>query len=273
MPIDEDPKQKSAREWDEEQQHWELEEAARLRRKEREAEESDARDSAIDSMREWFFEQFEDPANQTPWDGEDKRYLYVSGGPYEANDILPEQFGSEYREAWIQEAIETIELDGLEWAPSPHGDFYLHPEDEGEPPADDAEVTAHIAIEIKVRIDELESLLSSLPKMPLSLGHNMPPDEIGLPPYTEDTEEEIHNHLGAIQGELGVETPDKDLLRQSENGLREIAAKITSWLGRKADLVVDEAIKASVKAGVWGALGLALIGVAKKVGEYLLSLT
>lgn len=273
MPIYEDPERKRRRELEEEERwHWEMEEAARREQEEREAEEDKARESAIGNMREWFFEQFEDPANDTPWDGEDKRYIFVFGGPYEANDILPSQFGSDYPEEWVLEAVELIEQDGIEWAPSSHGDFYLHPEDEERLPSEDVETSTQIAVEIKARIDELEKLLTGLPKAPSSLGHNMPPEEIGSPPYTDETETDVRAYLGSIQQELDTEEPNRDTLLTNENGLRTIAAKIISWVGQKADLAVDETVRTGVKAGIWGTVGIALLGVAEKVAEYIVSL-
>jgi len=44
-------------------------------------------EDAIEAMVSWFFENFEDPAHSTPWDG---GYVYIWGGPYDAADEIYE---------------------------------------------------------------------------------------------------------------------------------------------------------------------------------------
>jgi hypothetical protein len=46
-------------------------------------------EEAVELMREWFFENFEDPANNTPYEGE---YIYIWGGPYYAEEELRAAF-------------------------------------------------------------------------------------------------------------------------------------------------------------------------------------
>jgi hypothetical protein len=80
-------------------------------------------EAAVDAMVEWFFDNFEDPVHATPWEGD---YVYIWGGPYDANeeledafgDKLEEQFGEKLRVRVIAEAVDRIEEDGFEWAPS-----------------------------------------------------------------------------------------------------------------------------------------------------------
>ena len=50
----------------------------------------------IAAMRRWFLDRYEDPANETPWDGEDKAYVFVWGGPYDPNDEIQDRFGGIY---------------------------------------------------------------------------------------------------------------------------------------------------------------------------------
>jgi hypothetical protein len=73
-------------------------------------------DDAATSMVDWFFANFEDPAHETPWDGE---YVYIWGGPYEAREELEEAFGAFATESMLEAAAEEIEKHGLfEWAPA-----------------------------------------------------------------------------------------------------------------------------------------------------------
>ena len=69
-------------------------------------------------MAQWFFQNFEDPANETPWDNETKEYLYIWGGPYGANEQLWDKFGDFVSKSLILEVADEIESDGThEWAP------------------------------------------------------------------------------------------------------------------------------------------------------------
>ena len=67
----------------------------------------------------WFHQFYEDPQNDTPYNSEDGMYVFVSGGPYDATDVLHDQFGDIATEAEIEKAVEEIEKGGtFEWAPT-----------------------------------------------------------------------------------------------------------------------------------------------------------
>lgn len=63
----------------------------------------------VDNTVEWFLENYKDPANGVPYEGE---YIYVYGGPYHAEEVLPEHF-PDADEVDIENAVEEIESDGL----------------------------------------------------------------------------------------------------------------------------------------------------------------
>ena len=69
-------------------------------------------------MQQWFFTLFEDPANETPHDGREGGYIYVQGGPYDAEEELREEFEEIVGEEPIMSLVK--ELSGLanEWAPT-----------------------------------------------------------------------------------------------------------------------------------------------------------
>jgi hypothetical protein len=71
-------------------------------------------DDAIDAIVTWFFTNFEDPAESTPWDD---GYVFIWGGPYDAREEIDDAFAS-IDEKVTNAAIERIEQDGWEWAPS-----------------------------------------------------------------------------------------------------------------------------------------------------------
>jgi hypothetical protein len=88
-------------------------------------------DDAAEKMAEWFLTNFENPAENTPWD--EGAYVYIWGGPYYAREELEEVFGELTTESAIEAAAEQIEdaEDGsLEWAPA---SSRMQPE---EPPSD-----------------------------------------------------------------------------------------------------------------------------------------
>jgi len=75
----------------------------------------------IAAMRRWFLDRYEDPANETPWDGEDKQYVYVWGGPYDPNEEIQDRFGGVVEYDTMSELIEELWREvGDEWAPIYH---------------------------------------------------------------------------------------------------------------------------------------------------------
>ena len=78
----------------------------------------------VGAMRTWFFKYYEDPANETPYEGE---YIYIQGGPYDAETELRENFeGIASENAIITLTEELAEL-GSEWAPT-----HRHPDNADE---------------------------------------------------------------------------------------------------------------------------------------------
>jgi hypothetical protein len=218
-----------------------------------EEEEAEQRSAAIEQMVDWFHEQFEDPANDTPWDGEDKQYVFMWGGPFEAGDVVGSQFSSEFKSDWVEAAVEQIEKDGIyEWAPTSSGDFYDHPDPEPEnqdevPSGDQATLVATILS----RLDDIEARLDMLPASPLAIGHNQPPDDIGLPPYNDETREELRLAIATVRVELSEPAPDPEKLVPAESKFRAVGTAFLGWAAKKADVAVDEVIKNSIKLAIW----------------------
>ena len=75
-------------------------------------------DEAVERITNWFFVNFEDPVQSTPYDGKEGGYQYIWGGPYEANDVIRNVFANVASEEVINAAIEAIEHDGVEWVPN-----------------------------------------------------------------------------------------------------------------------------------------------------------
>lgn len=76
-----------------------------------------------EAMRQWFLTRFEDPAQNTPYNGAEGGYLYIHGGPCTAEDELYKRFASVVKEPdeYIRRVIDDVESEGLtEWAPIRH---------------------------------------------------------------------------------------------------------------------------------------------------------
>lgn len=232
-----------------------------------EEEEAENRHSAIDQMVEWFGEQFEDPANQTPY--EEGEYFYVFGGPFDANDVLSDQFGTEYKEEWIEAAIEKVQASGtFEWAPTSYGDYYERPERDEEtystpPPTPQTELSDQILD----RLDTLEERLASLYDGPPPIGHNQPPGDAGATPYSDDSQRELQEAIIVARQEVRADRPDPEIVEKSESIFKRIGTAIAVWVGKKLDLATDESIKAGVKLIVWTEVSRELLALAADLAK------
>jgi rRNA-processing protein FCF1 len=68
----------------------------------------------VDEIVDWFFGHYKDPAEGVPYDGREGGYLYINGGPYEAEDILIGAFPN-IDEETLSKALSIIEPFGFEW--------------------------------------------------------------------------------------------------------------------------------------------------------------
>lgn len=75
----------------------------------------------IAAMRRWFLDRYEDPANQTPWDGENKEYVFIWGGPYDPNEEIQSRFDHVVQIQTMQSLISELWQDvGNAWVPVEH---------------------------------------------------------------------------------------------------------------------------------------------------------
>lgn len=107
------------------------------------------RDGQREYLINWFQNNFEDPANETPYDSEDG-YIYIWGGPFEPYDVLSTNFDGVVSEEVITEV--TYELEDIlhEWAPKPSSPFYESPI---EPPDDPFVIFQESMFRIEKSID------------------------------------------------------------------------------------------------------------------------
>ena len=70
-------------------------------------------------MREWFFAQFENPVENTPYESKEGGYIYIWGGPYDAREELSNEFGGIVSDDVIEGLTEELEQECVEWTRKP----------------------------------------------------------------------------------------------------------------------------------------------------------
>lgn len=212
------------------------------------------RGSLVKLLVDWFHYLYEDPANETPYNGREGGYLYIKGGPYNAEEELRGNFEDIVPEEALMAAAEEIQSDGLfDWAPSPRHQasvaFYEdavaddYPQEEvsfeklSEIAASEPEAGIGSAEEQAARVTVLEQisvLKDELPK-PAShggIGHNHPPEEFEL---HGDELEEAAASIDAIEAELVSNDPSAEVVAKKASLLKDAVG----WVAGKINTTVD----------------------------------
>lgn len=72
--------------------------------------------SEVKKMVAWFLDTYEDPAENTPYDG---GYVYIWGGPYFPEEEISLQFTEEKKEHVDRAVLLISDLGQYEWAKPP----------------------------------------------------------------------------------------------------------------------------------------------------------
>jgi hypothetical protein len=220
-------------------------------------------DEQRELMIAWFHQNFEDPAQSTPYESAEGGYQWIWGGPCEARDELYSKFGDIVSESLIEEAVKEIESDGIvDWAPVHTGDDYDEPERPEEPisldifldePSDRYGTSADYEARARARaaLDELRRALDT--PRPIGIGHNRPPAE-----EVEEPEgiKELRPALQELSTELAKPNPDIALVKRWATPLRDALVATAKWSGKKIDIALDEAAKTAGKA-----IGLGVVSI------------
>jgi hypothetical protein len=75
-----------------------------------------SKNTQVEVMRDWFSNNFEDPANSCPYESREGGYAYIYGGPYYAIDELQEMFGEYVKSDYIQELADELDSKCYEWS-------------------------------------------------------------------------------------------------------------------------------------------------------------
>jgi hypothetical protein len=128
------------------------------------------------AIKEWFLENFEDPAQNTPHNSQEGGYQYIWGGPYDAREQIEGYFGDDLPETIVDEIVEELEQESGEWAPTTRRRIAI----------DETDRRAADYDRLQESLDELEVALDAVEATSGAIGGNNPPEEIGVPPYTEE---------------------------------------------------------------------------------------
>ena len=66
-------------------------------------------------IKNWFFENFENPAISTPFESREGGYIYIWGGPYNAREELENEFEDLVPQDVINIFIDELESESFEW--------------------------------------------------------------------------------------------------------------------------------------------------------------
>lgn len=113
----------------------------------------------------WFRERYEDPANRTPYESAEGGYIWIYGGPFEAEEVLREEFEGVIKEDVLSDLVENLQGECWDWTHTSRYDDY--PDEFYEV---DAALADRPALEI---LKEDLSLLKKLLKKKAALSSNM----------------------------------------------------------------------------------------------------
>ncbi|MCX7378730.1 MAG: hypothetical protein NTY94_18515 [Alphaproteobacteria bacterium] len=210
-------------------------------------------------MLEWFRANYEDPAERTPYESREGGYQWIWGGPYDAEEEIRGQFEGLVPEKIILEIVAEVESDGLlEWAPTPRAGDYdeNEAEDEDEDDTDPLDLIGdepglffNSSQERLARREALEAIRNFqkvLDARPAGLGHNNPPAEL-----LDSPPKEITAAVEELGAELEAQQPRIPVAKKLIRGIGSIFGKSAKWIGRKVDVVVDEALKNIARLAVF----------------------
>ena len=75
-------------------------------------------DEQKDLLQAWFYQNYEDPAERTPYESAEGGYIWIWGGPYDAKEELSGVFYQYVDESVIDEVVEELEHYCVDWAPT-----------------------------------------------------------------------------------------------------------------------------------------------------------
>lgn len=222
------------------------------------------RQAKRDVMEAWFRQNFEDPAERTPYESAEGGYQYIHGGPYNADEVLQNEFDGIVPEDLITELADELSNECWEWSPVDGSEFDdsdydddvdvrgpvrmpdpldFMPDDfdiAGSPKFTDAK-GERLKQDVLNAIDRVEA---ALPKEAGSqIGHNHPPE-----PIDEGSAQAIATELSSALTEFKRElTSKRPRAAKVKKSAKRIADK-KAQLGNLGAIFAHEATKAAGKS-------------------------
>ncbi|RVT93419.1 hypothetical protein [Sphingomonas crocodyli] len=209
-----------------------------------------SREQRIEAMVAWFFDNFEDPAELTPYESAEGGYQWIWGGPYNALEEIGDAFADFASDEEMQAAADEVESDGLhEWAPNHNRMIEVDEEDVEDvlPP-----LSERIAA-LRGQLDQLDEALVGLGQVAPQMGHNRPPEGMRLG-LSDDDIREARDSVQDVRGELDKPDPltngDPAVLSRAEGRFRSLAIKVRQW-AMAAGKLIAAGVAAQVGAELW----------------------
>jgi len=79
-------------------------------------------ESQIEVMRNWFLDNYEDPAERTPCESSEGGYIYIWGGPFDSRDVLENEFDGVVSQEVINILVKELNSLCTEWSGKPGSD-------------------------------------------------------------------------------------------------------------------------------------------------------
>jgi hypothetical protein len=203
---------------------------------------------------QWFHENFEDPAQHTPYESREGGYQYIWGGPHDAREEIEGAF-SDATDEEIELAVDEVQSDGtFDWAPH---DNRILPDDLEDGPDHDQHFLEGRLDQLRLELVELEAVLDQLRNQAPMIGHNHPPDDMRVVLDQRDINE-AKESIDDIKNELDKIEPlidsDPVPLERARGRFRLLADKIKGWAltaGKWAGVAVGTGALTQVGKELW----------------------
>ncbi|MXY05654.1 MAG: hypothetical protein F4169_01420 [Gammaproteobacteria bacterium] len=218
-------------------------------------------------LKAWFFHNFEDPAENTPYESREGGYQYIWGGPYDADEELRSEFEPlGVSDEVIDAVVEEVTRGGMFlWAPTYDrmADKSTSKVDDGwfPLPLDEVEFLRPSKEQasrqnVLERIGALEERLAVLEDNPPIVGSNVPPWTTETPPFSPDEYLLIKQLTKSIRGQAELTEPDCSLLEKEASRLKHVAIGLGQWLKERLDAGADAFMTAIGTAAAVALIGL-----------------
>jgi hypothetical protein len=203
--------------------------------------------AALEKLEEWFFENFEDPVENTPYESAEGGYNYIWGGPFETRDIFEHVYGDSMSEELKDAIVRRLEHSTDAWVPNSGRVNISNGDDER-----DNSVTGEAAYEkVQEAIRSLE-VLAEAPVLVPGIGHNRPPEPLTVPPFNEADQAELAQALQVLKTQPLEPRDNGKAAEDAKAVVQTKMEKLRGWLFSRGELFTDEALKEAGKQfGKW----------------------